>query len=82
MLSLSGGLGCSGLSGSLVICQSLGCSASLFFPRDQENGRVLRDHLPRFYKALRAGFQNGLIFITRQPLFYIEVPKLLQERIA
>jgi hypothetical protein len=71
-----------GLSCSLVIHQTQSCLASLFFPRDQVLCRVYRDHLPRFYQALRAGLQNGLIFITRQPFVYIEVLKLLQERIA
>ena len=40
-----------------------------------------RDRLPRIYKALRAGSTEGLIFITRQPFVYIEVLKLLQERL-
>jgi hypothetical protein len=70
-----------GLSCSLVTYQTLSCSASLFFAAGQVFSRVYRDHLPRIYKALRAVLIEGLIFITRQPFVYIEVLKLLQERL-
>jgi hypothetical protein len=42
----------------------------------------LRQSTPTVLQGFAGCFYQGRIFITRQPLFYIGVLKLLQERIA
>ena len=58
-----------GLSDSLVTYESLGCSASLFFPAGQVLCRFYRDHLPRIYKALRAVFRKAVFSSPASPYF-------------